>query len=263
MEGEKMNLSNYIYKVNKTKKQKYKILQILFSLIFSLFIIFAAVKATLMFKPLYYFDIQYLNIEAQSNFSKDEIVKNYDYVIDYLLNPEDQKFELPSIPYSKYGQIHFNDVKRIFNSIDILLIVTGIVSAIGLFLNLKNKNLFFLKQTASMLLLLPTVLLTAFMINFDTAFTVFHKIFFRNDYWEFDPDLDHIIRILPQEFFLHTALLILTLIVLSIVVLLLAHKNKLLLGSKSIGALIVIITVATALGRSEVILKQSLQLLKF
>ena len=258
-----MNLPSYIHQTNKPNEQNYKILQVLFSLIFSLFIIFAAVKTTLMFKPLYYFDIQYLNIEEQSNFNRAEIVKNYDYVINYLLSPRDQEFKLPSIPYSKYGQIHFKDVKRIFTSIDILLIVTGFISGIGLFFNMKNKKLHFLKHTALMLLLLPTVLLTAFMINFDTAFTVFHKIFFRNDYWQFDPNLDEIITILPQEFFLHSALLILALIVLSIIVLLLVHKNKLLFGFKSMGALILIITVANTLDMWKVALEHSLQFLKF
>ncbi len=258
-----MNLPSYIHQTNKPNEQKYKILQGLFSLVFSLFIIFAAVKKTLMFKPLYYFDIQYLNIEEQSNFSRDEIVENYDYVINYLLSPKDQEFKLPSIPYSKYGQIHFKDVKRIFTSIDILLIITGFISAIGLFHNLKNKNLYFLKRTASMLLLLPTVLLTAFMINFDTAFIVFHKIFFRNDYWEFDPNLDEIIKILPQDFFLHSALLILAIIILSIIVLLLAHKNKLKFSFKSISALILIITVFSTLDIWKVALEHSLQFLKF
>ncbi len=220
-----MDLPVYKHQVNKKTQNKYKILQALFCLAFSLFIIFTSVKATLMFKPLYYFDIQYLNIEEQSNFSRAEIVKNYDYVINYLLSPSDQEFELPSIPYSKYGQIHFKDVKKIFTSIDILLIVTCLVSIIGIFLNLKNKNFYFLKKTASMLVLLPTILLIAFMINFDATFTIFHKIFFRNDYWQFDPNLDHIINILPQEFFLHSALLIVFLIILSIVGLLLSYKH--------------------------------------
>ena len=62
-----------------------KLFQILLTVTLSLFIIFSAVKLTLMFKPLYYFDIDYLNIEKESNFGRDEIIKNYDYVIDYLL----------------------------------------------------------------------------------------------------------------------------------------------------------------------------------
>lgn len=215
----------YTHQIKARKKRNYKLFQILFSLVFSLFIIASAVKLTLMFKPLYYFDIQYLNIVEQSNFSKDEIVKNYDYVISYLLSPKEEDFKLPSIPYSKYGQIHFKDVKRIFTSVDVLLVVTGLISAIGLPLNLKHKNLDFLKQTSSILIILPVVLLTAFMINFDAFFTIFHKIFFRNDYWIFDPELDPIINILPQEFFYHSALLIVILIILSIIVLRLLYKK--------------------------------------
>lgn len=215
----------YTHQITTRKKRNYKLFQILFSLAFSLFIIASSVKLTLMFKPLYYFDIQYLNIVEQSNFSKDEIVKNYNYVINYLLSLKEEDFKLPSIPYSKYGQIHFKDVKRIFTSVDVLLVVTGLISAVGLLLNLKHKNLDFLKQASSILIILPVVLLTAFMINFDTFFTIFHKIFFRNDYWIFDPELDPIINILPQEFFYHSALLVVILIILSIIVLKLLYKK--------------------------------------
>jgi integral membrane protein (TIGR01906 family) len=220
-----MNSPTYVHQINTRTRPKSKVLQILFSLSLTLFIIFAAVKVTLMFKPLYYFDIQYLNIEGLSGFSKQEIIENYNYVINYLLSLKQQEFNLPSIPYSKYGQIHFKDVKRIFTFIDILLVVTGLASITGLVLNLKNKKFDFLKRTSSMLILLPTVLLAAFMVSFDKAFVIFHKIFFRNDYWQFDPEIDPIINILPQEFFLHSALLIVILIVASIVGLRVVYKK--------------------------------------
>lgn len=217
-----MNSSTYVYNTNKKSR---KILQILFSLLFSLFIIFIAVKSALLFKSLYYFDIKYLSIDTKSNFSRDEIIKNYDYIINYLLSPKEQEFVLPSIPYSKYGQIHFRDVKKIFTSIDILLISTGIISFIGVYLNLKHNKINFLKRTSSLLIILPALLLTAIMIDFDNAFTIFHKIFFRNDYWQFDPILDPIINILPEEFFYHCALLIVLIIILSSIILRLIHMK--------------------------------------
>lgn len=220
-----MRVSNYICKVNEVMRGQNKTLQILFSLALSLLIIFSSVKLTLLFKPLYYFDIQYLNIEEQSNFSKEEIIKNYDYVIDYLLSPMMKEFKLPTIPYSKYGQIHFQDVKKIFALIDILMILTALVSGFGLFINLKYKKFNFLKQSYLMLALIPIVLLTAFIVNFDRAFTIFHKIFFRNDYWLFNPKVDPIINILPQEFFYHSALFIVGLIIVFIITLRLLHKK--------------------------------------
>ncbi len=220
-----MDQLSYTHKINTSTKKQYKLLQILFSLCLSLFIIFASVKLTLVLKPLYYFDIQYLNIENQSGFSKDDIVKNYDYVINYLISPKEKEFKLPSIPYSKYGQIHFKDVKRIFTAIDILLVVTGLFSIIGLVLNVKRKNFYFLKQTYLTLVLLPVILMIAFAINFDKAFVIFHKIFFRNNYWQFDPQIDPIINILPEEFFYHSALLIVILIILSIILLRIFYKQ--------------------------------------
>lgn len=220
-----MNHQSYIYQINKPKKKNHKLLQIMFSISLSLFIISSAVKLTLLFKPLYYFDIQYLNIVENTGYSKEDIIKNYNYVINYLLNPLSKEFKLPSIEYSKYGQIHFKDVKRIFTSIDILLIVTGLFNIISFILNFKNKNINFLKQTYSILIFLPIILLSFFAVDFDYSFTIFHKIFFRNDYWQFYPELDPIINILPQEFFLHSALLIVSLIFLSILILRIAYKK--------------------------------------
>jgi integral membrane protein (TIGR01906 family) len=220
-----MNSPTYAHQISVSTRKQYKILQILFSLSLCLFIIFAAVKLTLMFKQLYYFDIQYLNIEEQSGFNKAEIVKNYDYVINYLLSPNHQEFMLPSLQYSKYGQIHFSDVKKLFTYIDILLVVTGLINILGLFLNIKRKSFDFLKHASSMLILLPAVLLTAMLINFDTTFVMFHKIFFKNDYWQFDPELDPIISILPEEFFYHTALLIVMIIIFCIIAFRLLYKR--------------------------------------
>jgi integral membrane protein (TIGR01906 family) len=220
-----MNSPSYFQNISIVNKRKSYIHQLLFSLALSLFIIFTAVKLTLMFKPLYYFDIGYLNIAEQSSYSKAEIIKNYDYVINYLISPRAQEFQLPSIPYSKFGQIHFKDVKRIFTTIDILLITTGLISLGGLIINIKKKDFAFLKLTPTMLILLPAVLLTSFAINFNKAFVLFHKIFFKNDYWQFDPQLDPIINILPEEFFMHSALMIVFIIIFSIVTLAILNRR--------------------------------------
>ena len=83
-----------------------------------------------------------------------------------------------------------------------------------------------------MLIILPIVLFTIFIIDFDSAFTAFHKIFFNNDYWIFNPRLDQIINILPQEFFYHCAVLILILLMLSSIILRLVYKKYKLYDTK-------------------------------
>ena len=212
-----MDTKNWQPTIKSMKKEKKKFTQFLFSLTICLFVIFAAVKFTLIFKPLYYFDIQYLNIVETSNFSNDEIVDNYNYVIDYLQSPMKDNFILPSIPYSKASQIHFHDVKAIFNLLDLLFIITGALSIIGLYINIKNKSYTFFKWSSNMLLALPTLLLVAFATNPDSAFTIFHKIFFRNHYWLLSSKTDPIIKIMPQKFFYHSAIFIGILIILSFI----------------------------------------------
>ena len=46
----------------------------------------------------------------------------------------------------------------------------------------------------------------ALIVDFNTAFTVFHEIFFTNDLWLFDPAEDYMIRMLPEVFFYDMAL---------------------------------------------------------
>ena len=45
-------------------------------------------------------------------------------------------------------------------------------------------------------------------IDFQRMFLLFHRVFFSNDYWIFDPDADEIINILPEQFFMHCALIV-------------------------------------------------------
>jgi integral membrane protein (TIGR01906 family) len=220
-----MYLLDYVSEIKNNNHRKYKLFQSLFALFFSLLIISLAVKITLLFKPLYYFDIDYLNIEKLSGFTKEEIIKNYNYVINYLLIPTSQPFNLPSIPYSEVGQIHFKEVKNVFISFDILLVISLIITTIGVWTSAKLKDFDLLKKTSRTLLVLPLVLMVAFVVNFDVSFVIFHKIFFPNGNWQFDPEFDPIINILPQEFFFHSAVFILILIIISSLVLALVYKK--------------------------------------
>lgn len=199
--------------------QNFRLIKIVFSLTFAIFIICTSTKLVIMFKPLYYFEIKNLDIEQYSGFSESKILENYDYIIKYISNHKYQKFELPSIPYSKYGKIHFEEVKYIFNYMDKLMFITGIISFVGIYASAKLENFRLIKQTYRILLLFAAISFILFIVNFNNSFNLFHKIFFRNDYWIFDPKIDPVINMLPQEFFYHSAILILGTIILSAVLL--------------------------------------------
>ncbi|MFC6385178.1 TIGR01906 family membrane protein [Sporolactobacillus kofuensis] len=204
----------------------YRFLQFLLSLCMALFIICSAIQLTLLFTPLYYLDVWFLDIAKQSGMDRTQIIENYRYMIHYLLNPLPQTFDLPSIPYSNPGRIHFQDVKHLFFLIDLILVVTGVFSAIGIWIKRKYHDYYYLR-TAALLLTVFTILpLVAFAIDFNGTFILFHKLFFRNNYWIFDAQTDPVINILPETFFLHAALLILGLIAVGIITLLLIYRKK-------------------------------------
>ena len=51
-------------------------------------------------------------------------------------------------------------------------------------------------------LVIGVLLGIAFRVDFTTCFTIFHKLFFTNNLWVFDPETDYMIRMLPEGFFL-------------------------------------------------------------
>lgn len=187
---------------------------LIFSIIFSLFLILGAVRFTIGFKELYYFDIGYLGITSQIGLSEEEIKLNYDYIIDYNFSKEDSEFNMPTIKSSPEGKIHFEEVRDIFRNVNNFFILCMIFSIIGLVINIKNKNFEFLKTTSMSIITIPLVLSLPLLIDFNKSFIIFHKLLFDNDYWIFDPNLDPVIKMLPEEFFFHAGIMILGLIIL-------------------------------------------------
>lgn len=184
---------------------------IMTSLCLALFILSASVTITLNFRPLYYHDISALKIEETSGFSKKTIKKNYDELIDYNQFFHSGKLKL-TMPMSKEGRIHFEEVKRIFDAIEIICIITLILSYCLVTGQLRKHDLRFLKSASAITILLPSIVAILTAVNWEAAFIMFHKIMFRNDYWLFDEALDPVIKILPDAFFFHCAIMIILLI---------------------------------------------------
>ena len=201
-----------------------KFLNVLFSICISIVIIVGVINFTVGFKQLYYFDIDYLNISELSGLSKDDIKLNYDYLIDYNLNKNVSEFKLPTLKSSPQGKIHFEEVRNIFQNINKLAKLLLVVSLVGIILSVKNKNIKILKTTSITLIIMPLLLTVQILLNFEKSFIIFHKLLFRNDYWIFNPDLDPVINILPEEFFFHSGMMILILILLVSIVLFVMYK---------------------------------------
>lgn len=193
---------------------------------FSMTIICFAVLFSLSFKGLYDWEINHMSIAEDLSMSEEKIKENYDVLIEYLTNEEVEKLILPSFEMSTEGEIHFVDVKNIFIFIKKMMSVLGIYSLIGIAFNSIKKQYNFLKYTAIGTITVPIGVLMLAMIDFEKVFILFHKIAFTNDYWVFDPMLDPVINILPQEFFLHSLLLIISIVLISSLMLIMIYKME-------------------------------------
>ena len=183
-------------------------MQAVLALVLTLAIIGVSVVGTLAFKPLYYHDMKALDISAYSGYSDVEIRENYDALIDYNMAWKDGELSFPTLPMSETGKIHFEEVKEIFDVFKYLAVTCGILGVAGIVFLAKKKEYRYLKMTAIISCGLPVVLGILVGLFWDRVFIVFHELFFNNDYWIFDYRTDPIILLLPDEFFMHCALLI-------------------------------------------------------
>ena len=114
--------------------------------------------------------------------------------------------------FSTGDKIHMIDVKNLFIRGRILrnIALIFIVGFTGfLIFRRRNDVRLFAKLGFAVFFTgsIPVLILIALInIDFNKYFTVFHEIFFNNNYWLMNPSVDRLVNIFPQEFFSDIAL---------------------------------------------------------
>lgn len=164
----------------------------------------AVINSTWIYKLV----VQKYNLKSIIGISEEALMDEYKGLINYLQNPFIDKLKFNNFSMSTYGEIHFYEVKRIFIALIIIVAIFMITLLLSVILkgekysitnttSLKNFN-----NSANLLIIFFIGIVVLYFIDFSWAFTIFHKIFFRNDYWIFDPRVDPIIIALPEELFM-------------------------------------------------------------
>ncbi|ALV22843.1 MAG: TIGR01906 family membrane protein [Carnobacterium sp.] len=176
-----------------------------------------AIVITINFTPLYAFDIDYLALPEKLGLSKETLMANYRILMDYLNKPWIAELKLPNFPSSENGLFHFYEVKRLFMLDYAIALVTLIGSIVYLRFIKRTYSSWKLIHPFQWGMIVPFVVLFMIALNFDQLFIGFHKIFFNNDAWMFNPSTDPIILALPETFFMHCFVLAFILIELAII----------------------------------------------
>ncbi len=185
-----------------------KLGSIALALVMMLFIISLSVVLTLNCRALYHLDMKLLDIPSYSGFSEELIRTNYDILIDYnnFWGPDELVFD--GLAMSETGRIHFEEVKVIFEGFEYLCIAAGLVFIMGAVLKIRKKDFEFLKLGGILTIVIPSIIAALIGLNWQWVFVKFHEIAFNNDYWIFSYETDPVILMLPDEFFMHCALMI-------------------------------------------------------
>ncbi|MGN0985326.1 MAG: TIGR01906 family membrane protein [Candidatus Enterenecus sp.] len=178
-----------------------------------------AIAVPILCRPFYYAHIESLDLCRQTGLTEEQIRTAYDEMLDYCLGAEE--FSTGVLRWSESGKSHFTDVRGLF-LLDLkalaisasLLIVVLIAARLGRIQPgrlLGRGPAFWAGAGLGGAFLLVGGLAA---LDFDRAFIIFHALFFPGkDNWLFDPRMDEIITILPQEFFMDCALLILAILI--------------------------------------------------
>lgn len=107
---------------------------------------------------------------------------------------------------------HLKDVKKLFLTAYKLRTISVILAALCIILlilmksnviKLIAKSIFYSVLAFLLIVLIISILLA---IDFSKCFDIFHEILFNNDLWLLNPNTDLLINILPEGFFIDTAI---------------------------------------------------------
>jgi len=169
-----------------------------------------------------YFEKEYTKykVAEQISISMPDLLQVTDEMMDYLkgkrvdlhitttINGEQREF------FNEREIAHMEDVQALFlkgmalRNICLVIIILGIGTLFFLKADVKRILPKMIQYGTGLFFL--AVILLGFLIslNFTRAFTIFHELLFTNDLWYLDPATDLLINIVPEPFFIDTALYI-------------------------------------------------------
>ena len=195
-----------------------KSLTVLLAALTALVLLTGSISVPILCRPFYYAHITPLGLCEETGLTEGQIRSAFNEMLDYCLGGTE--FSTGVLRWSERGRSHFADVRALFRvnlwglGISAVLLLTTLAAArwrgwkpaplLG-----RGAGFWAGAGLGGAFLLMGGLAAP----DFDRAFAIFHTLFFPGkDNWLFDPCTDEIIRILPQAYFMHCAILIFTLL---------------------------------------------------
>ena len=147
------------------------------------------------------------------NMKLDNVMAVTEHMMAYLIGKEEKLSIVTDVDgehqdfFNEQDRLHMADVRNLFLG-GLKLRNYAVILATILMIVLMAKKADFRRlvpqgylQALFVYLILAAILGVAMSIDFTSCFTLFHKLFFTNTLWIFDPETDYMIRMLPEGFF--------------------------------------------------------------
>lgn len=200
---------------NAKQKKKYIVFQIFLTGLLFTFLACAFTWLVIFFKGWYSILIQQTGLPEEIHLSKEICERNYEALVNYNMFFGPSVLSLPDFKMSMGGAIHFREVKEIFVTMQYIAIGTGIALIPSFCFAKTLRCRRFLKWTAFLIVEFTAIMAIIFIIDWEGFFTLFHKLCFNNNFWEFTVKEDPVILILPDGVFITGGVLIFTLLLIS------------------------------------------------
>ena len=177
---------------------------------------FTSVEAVVYWTP-GYFEKEYTKYQVLDDLpsmTMDDLLDVTDQMMAYLIGNKAELSVITDVDgeiqdfFNEQDRLHLADVRNLFLG-GLKLRNYALILATILMIVLKAKKADFRRlvpqgylQALFVYLILAVILGVAMSIDFTSCFTLFHKLFFTNNLWIFDPETDYMIRMLPEGFFL-------------------------------------------------------------
>lgn len=207
-----------------------KLKAVIRAILIALVILSGAIALPILFRPFYWWHIGPLEIPEDAGLTVSQIKEAYGEVLDYCMGIS-ASFSAGVLPFSASGAAHFADVRKLFILDLTVLVLAGIALAVLCVID-RKKTVRLAGHTPGFWSAVGVGTGVAGIgclaaIDFDGAFTVFHKLFFPGQSnWVFYGWKDPVIYILPEAFFRNCGILIFAVVLISCIGLLLYDRKK-------------------------------------
>lgn len=200
-----------------------RIVAVLFVLSLPVAIVGTSVRLLFSAQRMYDFPINRYDVPAVTSIPRPELLRAMRELRTYLLGPDESLAIAVTDAAGRTGPLfnerevrHMGDVRRVvqgfFRAQEAALVVALAYAALRL-VGERRRGLAALARLARLsmagFLLVGVAFGVVTAVRFEQMFTLFHRIGFRNGFWQFDPLTDRLVQIFPDPFWhLATALLV-------------------------------------------------------